>query len=337
VARDRRGDAWSFDWLARVATLLSRVGARLSPIAIWGDKSARAFRSPQAAQFWYEWRTKGRLVLLLVSAAVAGLWIWLTVEGPNLADIDAAIGGLSGTLLFLTPFVGLYLGSDAGRFDRRAFAATRPLSDGALAAAVLKNVAAVIGSCSAVWLIGIVVALAIYRVNAGDWRQLHHALGWGQLHFAREYVAPVTHLLLGVCGYLLGAWTAFGLGASLALTRSWFVAVGGGGAAALMVGFLLSLAQRGLFLLVFPTVCLAGTLAAFVAAYRLRVISSRMIITCSAIYILLCIVTISVVAQIRGDNNPLDVYNQLILAGICAVPFAPLAAAPWALSWNRHR
>jgi hypothetical protein len=133
------------------------------------------------------------------------------------------------------------------------------------------------------------------------------------------------------------AWTAVGPGAALALARSWLVAGGGRGSVALLVVFLFSLHQKGPFLLVFPTVCLVATLPAFVAAHRRWLISRTMLVTCLVIYILFCFATMSAVARIRGDNNPLDVCNQFLLAGYCAAPFAPLAAAPWALSWNRHR
>jgi hypothetical protein len=335
VARDRRGDGWSFSWFARVVTPLSRLWARFSQPGISTDRAGRDFRSPYAAQFWYEWHTKGRAVLLFVLAIVAGLWTWLIVGSPSLGDVDGTIGGVSGLFLFMTPFVGLYLGSDAGRFDRRVFSATRPLSDGAVASTVLKNVATVLCSCSTVWLLGVAVAVAIYRAKAGSWSHYHLASGWGQLYYARTYLGPLGHVLFGVSCYLLGAWTAIGLGAALALSRSWFVAVGGCGSVALLVGVFTSLYLKGLFLCGLPTLCLAGTLAAFLAAYRLRVISSRMIVTCLALYVLLCMVTLSAVAQMRTD--PLELFNQFILAGDCAAPFAPLAAAPWALYWNRHR
>ena len=58
------------------------------------------------------------MVFLFVLAILGGLWVWLITGQRSLEDIDAAIGGLSGLFLFSTPFVGLYLGSDAGRFDR---------------------------------------------------------------------------------------------------------------------------------------------------------------------------------------------------------------------------
>ena len=172
--------------------------------------------------------------------------------------------------------------------------------------------------------------------QADDWRHVQHALGWGQLYYARTYVGPLAHMLLGVGAHLLGTWTVMALGAALAMMRSSFVGVGVLGSVMLLVGLLVSLYQKGPFLLVLPVVCLALTLAAFAAAHRRHLMSGRMIVVCSAIYLLLCIVPLSAVAQMRVGGS-LSVYEQFILAGICAAPFAPLAAAPLALSWNRHR
>ena len=94
--------------------------------------------------------------------------------------------------------------------------------------------------------------------------------------------------------------------------------------------------RTGLARPAFAVVCLVGTLTAFLAAYRLRAISTRMMIACCAIYLLLCMVSMSAYALTQVDSRlPGDV--QFILAGLCATPFAPLAAASRALSWNRHR
>ena len=105
---------------------------------------------------------------------------------------------------------------------------------------------------------------------------------------------------------------------------------------ALIVSLLLIWQNTGLSPPAFAVVCLVGTLAAFLAAYRRRAISSRMIIACCAIYLLLCIVSMSAYALTQMDGH-LPGYVPFILAGLCAAPFAPLAAAPCALSWNRHR
>jgi hypothetical protein len=83
-------------------------------------------------------------------------------------------------------------------------------------------------------------------------------------------------------------------------------------------------------------ICLLGTFTAFLAAYRLRVISGGMITRCCAIYLLFCIVSMSAYALMHVVDRP-RVFVAFILAGLCAAPLAPLAAAPWALFWNRHR
>ena len=238
--------------------------------------------------------------------------------------------------MLLTPFVGLYLGSDAGRFDRGVFSATRPLSDGDMASAVLKNVTAVVCSCSAVWLLGVVVALTIFRPHDGEWQQLQRAWSDGPLSFVRLVAVPTMYLLLRVLCILLGVWTVAALAAALALARSWFVGVGGIGFLGLIVALIWTVKSEVRIQVSLAAVCLLGTLTAYTAAYRLRVVSSRKIITCCALYMLLCLVCMSAFALTDAENR-LPVYVQFVLAGICAAPFAPLAAAPCALFWNRHR
>ena len=336
VARDRRGDAWSLAWLAGVARWPMEFAARLTQRTVSQDRPARAFRSPQAAQFWFEWHAKGRVIWLSFLALLGGFWAWLTIAQPNPIDIDDVLGGLGGMCVVLTPFVGLYLGSDAGRFDRRVFSATRPLSDGDMASAVLRNVAAVVGSCSAIWLLGIIVALAVFHPHGGEWQQIQHIWANDRFSLVCMVVAPTVDLLLRVLWLLLGIWTAVGLCAALALARSWFVCVGGMGFLGLIVSipWLAKSEVHPLFSL--AVVCLLGTLTAYTAAYRLRVISHRTIIRCGALYLLLCTVSISAYAMTLPDDR-LPVYAQCALAGICAAPFAPLAMASCALSWNRHR
>ncbi len=124
--------------------------------------------------------------------------------------------------------------------------------------------------------------------SASDWQQFQHAWAGGLLSFVRANVGPIIRLLLGVCCSLLGVWTVVGLGAALALARSWFVGVGGLGSVALIISLLVMWSRTELARPAFAVVCLVGTLTAFLAAYRLRAISTRMMIACCAIYLLLC-------------------------------------------------
>ena len=272
----------------------------------------RAFRSPQAAQFWFEWHGKGRLVLLSFLAVLGGIWAWLAIAQPNLLAIDDVLGGLGGMCMVLTPFVGLYLGSDAGRFDRGVFSATRPLSDGDMASAVLRNVAAVVGSCSAVWLLGVFVALAVFRPQygryGGEWQQIQHIWANGRFSWVCMAVCPTPDLLLRVLWLFLGIWTAVGLSAAFALARSWFVCVGGIGFLGLIVSLLWLANSEVHPLFSLAVVCMSGTVAAYIAAYRLHVIAHRTIVKYGAVYLLLCIVSISAYAMTLPEGRlPVDV------------------------------
>jgi hypothetical protein len=173
-----------------------------------------------------------------------------------------------------------------------------------------------------------------FRASASDWQQFQAAWASGPRLFVSQIAGPTAQLLVTATCFLLGVWTAVALGAALALARSWFVAVGGCLCVALLVSLLWSWNSGGRHM--FAAMCLLGTCMAFLAAYRLRVISSRMILRCCAVYVLLCITSISIYAVMHAEDRPLA-FVLFILVGLCAAPFAPLAAAPCALSWNRHR
>jgi hypothetical protein len=78
--------------------------------------------------------------------------------------------------------------------------------------------------------------------------------------------------------------------------------------------------------------CFYATVAAFVAARRRRLLSGRAVFACLAGYVLLLV-------YLYGASPAVDesVLTHSLRIGFAAAPFAPFAAAPLALSWNRHR
>ncbi|MCU0963115.1 MAG: hypothetical protein MUF48_23735 [Pirellulaceae bacterium] len=324
VARDRRNESWPWmtlvhRWFARRA-VVPQLQGRASHSA-----TARTFRSPRRAQFWFEWRSKGRLLPLALGCLMGLLWlgfVLLRVKPDDVINTLAAVGGM---LLMLSPFIGLFLGHVADRFDLRSFAATRPLSDGAIASAVLRSVAASLGCAATVWLAGILLTSAIWYPAAAE---VLNNFRWGDLPREDLYRA----VALGVFA-MLAPWTLAGLGAALALARSWFVVAGGISVVGLFTCFILvTAANEEVGRALFASLCLGATVAAFLAVRRRHLVSTRTVLACLAGYVLL-------VAFFHASpdlaNPTLAVHFQG--AGLCALPFAPLAAAPLALSWNRHR
>jgi hypothetical protein len=326
ISRDRCGERWTGAWLrhrwpfARAAQTAKRAE----------DALRRTFRSPATAQFWLEWRSKGRYVPLSVTGAAAGLWILFAVLRRPECDVTATLGGLTGVLVFTSPFVGVFLGSTSSRFDLGPFLATRPLSDRALASAVLRSVAASVGSAALVWFLGLLATMFTWAPRFGQescqelWRE---ALGQPNIFWA---------VALGQSGLvLLIVWTLTSLGAALALTRSWFVPCGALG----LLGSLLLLVLAGEVMrgvaavtlaLVLPALFLIGTVTAFVIVRCRELLSWPALLGCVSGYaVLLCVVWGTSVVREIGDAQ--------VFIGLAALPFLPFAAAPLAVSWNRHR
>jgi hypothetical protein len=287
------------------------------------------FRSLRAAQFWLEWRSKGHYIPWTIAGIVGCLWLCFGLLDFAAHQVRDTLGGLTGVLFCTAPFLGVYLGSSAGGFDMKSFAATRPVPDRDLATAVLRNVAAVLGSSAAVWGIGILVSIVVWSPE--DRNELLGAMqrsfhGGGII----QDVLPFVLLLTTV-------WTMLSLGASLGLTRRWFVCCAGCGLPPALFALFLALAWfprevQGVLLAGVVAAAVGGILFAFGAAWSRGLISIRVVLACVAGYALL--LAWGLLCQPPGamPGSQLFVFVCLI-----AVPFAPFALAPLAAAWNRHR
>jgi hypothetical protein len=315
VARERRGDAWSLAWLGRgwlaAAEAVSRRAA--------SRRTGVRFRSAASAQFWFEWRTKGRWVPLTLAGMVGALWVCLGLL--DLAPYEVPIVLDAYTILFVlaSPLVGVYLGSRTNGFDLKPFTATRPLPDAGLSSAVLGSAATAIASAAAILLVGNVAARAIWIPDCGK------VLGFSRHEL---WEAPL---------YVLYLWTAVGLGASLALCRQWFACWGGLSFGGLLLAFVFGVDRlsadvgEALCALV-GAVCFASTIAAFIAVGRRRLVSFRVVCACLAGYLVLLAYLYT---AFPGERLFLFDHAVQITFGIA--PLAPFATAPLAVAWNRHR
>jgi hypothetical protein len=326
VARDRRGGAWSLAWLA------GAWAAVLEGVPSWRYRTSgrSQFRSASSAQFWLEWRTKGRLVPLTVAGLVLTLWISFWLMAFESYRVKLVNESLTAMLLVLSPLIGIFFGCSSKKsFDLQSFAATRPLSDRELASAVLRNAAASLLSTTFLWLVGSSLMLpeewrAICQGGEGSWGQFHH-------------LCKVVPLML------LMSWTGVGLGTALGLARAWLVGCAGVGTGAAFLSFLWAIGSAprltAEFLLVLVAwMCWGGTVAAFIVARRWRLVSTPGIVGCLLGYL----VVLGYAHVVLGYAFPAtDAYAHLAMqlagAGFSVLPLAPFAAAPLALSWNRHR
>ena len=322
VARDRRGDAWSLAWLSP-GHWAHHIVDRSSAETMAQEKfTSRTFRSPQAAQFWMEWRSKGRYLPMAVTAILVLLWITAVVNRLDVYMVTAAWQSLTMMLLLTSPILGVFLGHRSERFDIKPFLATRPLSDTGLATIILRHSAMVCGVTAILWLIGVALTIAIWGSPPDSSLATH------------DVTMPVL-LKMWITALMFGGlvWTLVGLGAALAMARSWFVPVGWFGAFALflMTVGAMPLADR-LIIFMASVGCLAATIAAFTAAWKRNLVTRRTLISAIAAYVFLLA---NCLLALNEGIVSLDFFLPLI--GFAAVSLAPLAVAPLALAWNRHR
>ena len=322
VARDRRGDAWSLAWLSP-GQWAHHVGDSIPVESMTlNEFTPRSFRSAHAAQFWMEWRSKGRYVPLPVIAALAWLWVIAIVNRLDVHMVSAAWQSLTSTLLLTSPVVGVYLGHRSERFDIKPFLATRPLSDTDLAMIVLRHSAMVCGVTAILWLIGVAFTVAV----------------WGPPPESLPTTYDATaHLLLKASIAVLAfgglVWTIVGLGAALAMARSWFVPVGWFGAFALFLVVVCAMPLAGWAVMFLPAAgCLGATVAAFACAWQRNLVSSRTVVSVLTVYVFF---QVCLLLGLGEGILSLEVFLPMV--GFSAAPLAPLAVAPLALAWNRHR
>jgi hypothetical protein len=322
VARDRRGEAWSLAWLSRYWSATTDAISRLGRSAPGRPR----FRSPASAQFWYAWKTRGRMLPLTVTGMLCAMGLFFKFLEPH--EVTTVLGSFTAMFVIASPLIGVYLGSQSNGFDLKSFVATRPLPDHGLAAAVLRSAAAGVGSSAIVWLAGSYAAHAIWARSELEvlWQVRRDGLA-----FNREFACVLIVVVLA-------SWTLVGLGASLALARQRFVCWGGPGIVALLMSFFCVLDRVSpdvgeVLAVLAANACLGGTIAAFVVARCFRVLSGRAVFLCVASYLILLVYLYLGIPPPAGESA----LTHSLRIGFGAAPFAPVALAPLALSWNRHR
>jgi len=334
VSRDRRGDCVGWPgFRGRLAAVMDLLPGRQKP-----------FNSPAAAQFWREWHEKDRLMPAACGIWVAGI-ILLRVLG--ITDTRATVL-LFTFMLQVGLVVPLFAGFIVGQCGRKSviddFKATLPVSNSRLSAMILRPGAAGLSSAWAIYVAGLLFMIGWYfMVGQGD------AIPLGQYNSVKNAVLELgyANTLLLVASGIVVVWGAMGLGASMTLVgRPW-----------LLWGFWLAICSIGPVLLVLDTLhalnlipfsvaplfsslpwtigicCLLGTAWAFSAARRRYLIASTTICLGLGLWLLLCC-SVGLTWLPRDDLGPSTI---VLVMGLLALPVAPLATAPLALAWNRHR
>ena len=340
VSRDRRGlpvipTAPLGHWLAE-------------QIPAFTTRRPLEFRSPMAAQWWLEWRQKG-----YVMPSYALLTLSVIVVTNTWGGLDTA-GMLRMLALFLPLILAIFppiTGALVGRFSTSSenpeldiFRATRPLGDRAMALGFLGSGGA---GLALAWLLIALGSGAILAMlwSVGD-RAVVEMVWQGLMDRAAELGA--LKLVLGALAVLVLGWVNMGLVASCFLTgRNTVVGVlvlapyvilvavlsfYEPGSSELSVVFVAGSWAIGL-------AAMAGTAVAFAAARRRGLVPKSWpwlalgAWVAQVLIVAYAGVDVTSLAGAGGLEQGLLVFGL----GLLALTTAPVATAPLALAWNRHR
>lgn len=320
AARNRRGEPLrSLGLIAWVERLLDSAPYRDG-----------RFRSPAAAQFWFEWRQKGGVTPAATALGlILGLALWLIASRDSQALLEGLIAG--GGLLAVAALVGGLAMGNCGPTDAdyamAGFLATRPLTNAAMSRAILT-----------VSLLGVALAWLIWALAIALFFPLHAFLG---------VAAPPWPGTLGWWFFpaaFVGAWATLGSMTTIGLlghARLFVYLVSGllGGLTLLQAAmkFTLTLAQqRTCWEVVVASGAVALTLAsgwAFGAARRRKLIGWTTVYLAASLWLALASLVAATNMMHARERHAL--FAALVAA--CALAVAPLATAPLALAYNRQR
>jgi hypothetical protein len=347
VARHRRGDSVGPGaWLER----------RLLGIESFLRQRRSGFADPEEALCWLEWTRRGLVLpvgmagMHLLGLVVGAAYVALGWSRPiDVLEFQVVLG------LALQPQLGLLIGMFQGhrsqtssRLEFDSFSATRPVSDRTLARAFLRMAWRAVAVSYAVTAAACLIAAAwaYGEQRAALVRLLESHFIWSSLG---GWSVPLVF-----AASLLAAWAAMGLSASLVLSgRSSLLGWVIGTAVVTLIGTVIVI---NLFLpppvaAVWIAACagalglaiLIGTVWAFLAARRWRLISTAGIWQSAVTWLVLCAAAAFVgfgMHHAATSTPPTPTLRWLalpLIPGLLALCVAPLATAPLALAWNRHR
>lgn len=284
----------------------------------------RPLRSPLVAQFWYEWRQKGLLLPVATVLAVVIFAIVTLVRRTPVHDAREVLGVAACLLPVLGIVVGLALGSSGCGRDRSvmsAFPATRPLTSTAVACTILGVTGA---SVLTTWLILAAILVLLGLATDGTAFPLS---GDGGITLWFIAALPLTWVTTALAACAIAAGHSKLIvqinGAILLSAIGWVFLIRG----------LLHLSEKFVvvpFLTLFVAAIVVGTIWAYAAAWRQRLIAPPLWWVLSPLAAILLPASGQMASEGQGGVALAIVCGALA----CALPFA---AGPLAIAWNRHR
>ena len=321
----RRGQIFSMTAIGR--WLLTMCDVRFG----WGTHAA----TPMAAELWSEWTLRGRILLagpILIAATLCGFFLSGRYDWTSARDAIAAFTWMQ---VMIGSILGLFIGHVGERFDFREHLATHPLSDVQLADVKLRNTLKVVLWTWIVWAGGVAVAVACLTL-----------VGQGPKSWS-DIVPPRIHALfpfIYVVMIPLCSWTLTSLGVSIVILRPWMVKTVFGTLALLpavpfAIVYVLPESENEIFATarwVWICLIIGGTVALYVTAFRLQLITAKRIAIVGVSYVLFCATWLSLVNSLPPLETPFPLFVGFLLSN-CILPFVCVAAVPLAIWWNRHR
>jgi hypothetical protein len=329
VTRARRGDVWDF----------------AAPLRVWWERirtrgSAAPFlNGPTAALLWNAWReSQGPAPACLVAITMLmALGLWAAGYMPTGKMLEVIVAMPIMLMLVVLPLVfGLLAGNcgKEGKWEMKHILATRPVTDGTIAQALLRNCATALLWTWGTWFVGLAVAAGLAYLS-GHREDVARTLM--PAHFDR------TTLILPAVFFLLASWTVSALMASLAATGRpwlWLTVLLGIFGLGFTFALLRGVVQPSIFerlatvwLVISGGLCLGGTIWAFVIAFHRGLISTVTVLPAAALWLVLSTITVFAWPQNLASSG-FWLWNGV---GFLALGVLPFASMPLAIQWNRHR
>jgi len=337
VARARRGEVP--DWRGAF-TSLAQIG-RTDP------RARRHFRSPAAAQTWFEWRRHGWSLPTWVAIVLPFELVLLWAVGASRSLLLTILVGIFLTPPFVATFAAAAVSkSNSDRSDSNGvapFVATRPLTSAELVAAKLKMA---IGSTVVAWLLVLItvpIALALSGTSALALDTWHHV----RVFMGMPRAGVLIVLILTGC--IAATWTQLVQGLFIGLTgraslikASVFLVVGFFVLFGPFLDWITDSGRLGVVWsalpLIFGVLVAAKMTAAVWIGLRLygkRLLRDRTLVAGAASW---CVAVFAVYGVLVWMlDTPHIPHYLLMLVAILTIPLVRVSAAPVALSGNRHR
>jgi hypothetical protein len=320
INRDRCGEALRSEslrlWFDRV----------LDPAPALGQP----FATPQAAQFWFEWRQKGAmpwLVAFMLMIVFCG-WVMFSRKPESLQEGSVVLGIFLPIMGFIMGLVIGLTGPQDGKLEMGQFLATRPMTNTDYAWMILKTTGLNVVGGWLVWCFAAGgVSLVLWCLDLHSGRILPPEMQWWHVPLILLATWLTTALVscLVLCGrprFLVGLiCTFFGLIILGIMFGKW------GLSETERLRF-----HQGIYIL--SAIAFAGlTTWAFAAAWRHQLIGKLTITLAAGMW---TVAAVSVVVD-SFVNHRESLHWSILAVGVAALAVAPFATTPLSLAWNRHR